>query len=109
MDPFEPTTDTGPVDAPHSDVELERARELAPARSATGADPYEEPAETPAPAQQLRPGTLVEHTYFDAYSGAGGEEVTRQGLVIQTGDEGARVFWIDQLSDPIATDQLTAL
>jgi hypothetical protein len=66
------------------------------------------------PAPSVKAGQLVIHWQFDAYRGAGGEDVERHGLVIavdtdEDGNDGARIMWIDALSDPIALDELTVV
>lgn len=59
-------------------------------------------------------GQLITHSQFDAYRGAGGEDVDRLGLVVAVdedddGRRGARIVWFDALSDPIDLDELTVV
>lgn len=69
---------------------------------------------TPA-AKRHQLGDTIEVKGFDPYLGAGGEEVSRYGIVVALdtleGDDGTtrdavRVAWLDAVSDPIATADL---
>lgn len=53
-------------------------------------------------AQQVSAGQPVSFTYQDA----GGVDVVRYGVVLEVVDEGARVAWLTDISDPIPHDQL---
>lgn len=59
-----------------------------------------------APDAKANVGQVVRHSYFDHYSGPGGQDVTRVGIVVDVDPTGARVAWLTEISDPIALDEL---
>lgn len=84
-----------------------------PAESGTVApgDPVEALSDDPEgpSAADFTVGALVEHTYFDVYAGAGGQDVTQLGLVVAIDpDLGVVVSWLPTVG-PIAFGELKAL
>lgn len=51
-------------------------------------------------------GDVVAHGFFDPYSGAGGAEVERLGVVTAVTDEGVAVAWLPPSTDPIPAGEL---
>ncbi len=79
------------------------AKKSAPSTSDASAPP----AEHHDSSRKVKAGQIVTWTHFDPYSGAGGEDVTRHGLVVAVDDDGARVFFLEGASDPLPLDDLT--
>jgi len=114
LNPPMPEQGPGPAGSPASAAAAPAASAPPAASSPVGvpADPppvVEPPAAgAPAAAPTLKVGSLVLWDYFDAYSGAGGEDITWAGIVVGVRADGAtaRVAWLREISDPLPVADL---